>query len=235
MIAKLREAGAHDIIQIGESWYEADQYLRNNLLEKENEHGIYVPPFDHEDIWTGAATMIGEIEEDLGGKADVVICSVGGGGLFCGVMQGLQDSPSTKLIAVETKGAESFAQALEKGELITLPKITSIALSLGATRVTPRALRYGLEEKERVKSVVVSDDQACGACVRFADGERMMVEPACGAALAVVYEKLLGKEGGLGLGLEKDSKVVVVVCGGVGVSLELLNEWKGKRMHEGDA
>ena len=128
------------------------------------------------------------------------------------------------MVAVETRGADSFAQAMEKGELVTLPGITSVATSLGATRVCARALRYGLDERERVRSVVVSDEQACGACVRFADGERMMVEPACGAALAVVYGEMLA---GLGLGLREESKVVVVVCGGVGVSLEMLAEWRG--------
>ena len=233
MVRKLREAGSCDeIVSVGATWSEADTFLRTQLLGR-GDGGVYVPPFDHPAIWDGAATIVSEVEEDLGGPADAVVCAVGGGGLFCGIMQGLaaagrESSPSssssssgTRVVAVETRGADSFAQAMEKGELVTLPGITSVATSLGATRVCARALRYGLDERERVRSVVVSDEQACGACVRFADGERMMVEPACGAALAVVYGEMLA---GLGLGLREESNVV---CGGVGVSLEMLAEWRG--------
>jgi len=47
------------------------------------------------------------------------------------------------------------------------------------------------------------------------------VEPACGAALAVIYYDLL-KE----LTREKvKGPVVMIVCGGAGVSLTLLQQW----------
>ncbi len=299
MIEKIKIAGANEVIQHGETWFEADRFLREELLptrmqerdrslhnamkqwekggvgerdegeekggagerdereergggeegegggEEEGEGGgedegeggvrveraIYVPPFDHPDIWKGAATMILEIEEDLGDQADLMICSVGGGGLFCGIMEGLRNSPKTKVIAVETHGADSLAQSIEAGYLVTLPGITSIATSLGATRVAPQALKYALD-REKVKSVLVTDEQACRACVSFADGERMLVEPACGASLAVCYEeellKGLGMEHGLGPGWRfgRESKVVVVVCGGVGVSVDSISEWR---------
>ena len=55
----------------------------------------------------------------------------------------------------------------------------------------------------------------------------MLVEPACGASLACVYERLFevwqeqGKLGELKLAL-------VIVCGGNIVSLKALKEWKEK-------
>ena len=220
---KIILAGAREVIQMGNTWFDADTYLRTQLLVERREKGeqaIYVPPFDHPDIWSGAASMITEIEEDLEGPADVVICSVGGGGLLCGLMQGLENSPTTTVIAVETVGADSLAQALAAGELITLPGIASIATTLGATRVAPQALRYA--QQKNVQSLVVTDKQACGACVRFADSERMMVEPACGASLAAVYDGYLKD-----LQLSRDSKVVIVVCGGAGVTIDMLAEWRG--------
>jgi len=229
MIDRIRLAGhgTAEVIQHGQTWFEADLHLRTVLLPNDPD-GVYVPPFDHADIWTGASGMVDEIEEDLGGCADVVVCSVGGGGLFCGIMQGLEHSTGTKIIAVETKGADSLAQSVAAGELITLPGITSIATSLGATRVASQALKYAQED--RVKCWVVSDEQACGACVRFADGERMLVEPACGAALSVVYEDLLRDRA---LRLAKESRVVVVVCGGVGVGVEMIAEWRAAGLGSG--
>ena len=55
------------------------------------------------------------------------------------------------------------------------------------------------------------DGAAARACVRFAEEERMLVEAACGASLAAVYEAGLRK---MMPELTRESKVVVVVCGG---------------------
>lgn len=230
MVDKIRVAGASEVIQHGASWFDADTYLRTELLpnrRKNGEDALYVPPFDDTRIWEGASSLVQEVEEDLGGPADVMVCSVGGGGLLCGIMRGLErrSGSRTKVVAVETVGADSLNQSILAGKLVTLPGITSIATTLGATRVAPQALTYALQDPARVRSLVVSDAQACGACVRFADEERILVEPACGAALAVVYDKLI--HGG-GWALGRESKVVVVVCGGVGISTEMIEEWRSE-------
>ena len=55
-----------------------------------------------------------------------------------------------------------------------------------------------------------------------ADDEKILVEPACGAALAAVYCDIIGrlqKEGKLAKDL---GPVVVVVCGGNNISIEQL-------------
>ena len=53
----------------------------------------------------------------------------------------------------------------------------------------------------------------------------MLVQPACGAALAAVYSNILQKLKDEGK-LQELTDVVVVVCGGSGVSLTKLQEWK---------
>jgi L-serine/L-threonine ammonia-lyase len=71
--------------------------------------------------------------------------------------------------------------------------------------------------------VLVTDDEAVQACWRFADEERLIVEPACGATLAVVYEDKLAQ---LLPGLNKESKVVLIVCGGSNITIDMLAEHK---------
>ncbi|KAK3077234.1 hypothetical protein LTS18_010854, partial [Coniosporium uncinatum] len=193
MIAKLRAAGAREVVQYGASWKEADTHLREDILAKD-EAGVYVPPFDHPDIWAGNASMVGEVREQLGGEQpDAVVCSVGGGGLFCGVMQGLQKAgwEDVPVVAVETKGADSLSHALKAGELVTLPGISSLATSLGATRVAQQTFEYG--KRGSVRSVVLEDAEAAMGCWRFADDERIMVEMACGVSLALCYDGRLDK------------------------------------------
>ena len=220
MIAKIKNAGATDVIQTGISWAEADAYLREELLTKDT-NGVYVPPFDHKDVWDGAATMIEELVEE----PDAIVCSVGGGGLFCGVMGALERRgwDDVKVLALETKGAESLHKSLEKGWLIRLEKITSIATSLGATKVAKEAFAYG--QRKNVISAVLEDREAVMGCWRLADDERFLVEPACGVNVALCYDGRLKK---LLPDLSPDSQVVIVLCGGVNVTLELLMEWREK-------
>ena len=223
MVAKIRTAGATDVIQVGEHWTEADRYLREEILTRDP-NGVYVPPFDHPDIFEGNARVIDEIAEQMKHtRPDAVICSVGGGGLFCGIMKGLERASwsDVDVLAVETRGAESLHTSLAQGSLATLPAITSIATSLGATRVSEKAFSYA--QRSNVKSVVLSDAEAAMGCWRFADDERMIVETACGASLAMCYDGKLKK---VLPGLGKDTRVIVVVCGGSNVTLAMLEGYK---------
>ncbi|KAF2818614.1 serine family amino acid catabolism protein [Ophiobolus disseminans] len=225
MMDKIRAAGASDVIQFGASWVEADTYLKDTIMPDAQNRGeipVYVPPFDAQDIWDGHATLIPEILAQLPSPPDALVCSVGGGGLFCGLIQGLDiaGQSDTNVLAVETHGAHSLAFSLEHGALATLPAITSIATTLGARTVARQAFEYGL--RENVRSVVLSDWDAMEGCVRFADDERIMVEAACGVSLALCYGGRLKR---VLPALTRESRVVVVVCGGSNVSVGMLGEW----------
>lgn len=237
MIEKCRIAGATNVIQHGASWQEADDYLRQEVMANDP-HGVYTAPFDHQDVWDAAATIVEELEVQMGEGShtgiyrrqpeeshsralpDAIVCSVGGGGLFSGIMQGLKGE-KTRVVAVETEGAKSLYESVKAGKLVTLPGITSIATSLGAVRVCQQALDYGLQDN--VKTTLVTDAQAVNACWRFAEEERMLVEPACGATLAMAYENRLKD---LVPGFNKETKVVLIVCGGSNVSMEMLEGWR---------
>ena|SRR5438094_8266950 len=208
----IRAIGAELIVE-GSVWDEADQAARR-LCDQPG--AVYIPPFDHPDIWDGNATLI---DEAVGqGQFDVVICSVGGGGLLSGIVQGLHRNAlqQVPVIAVETDGAASLHAAVQAGELVTLPAITSIASTLGARRVAQQAL--DCTRRHDIRCVTVTDAQAVDACLRFADELRTLVEPACGAALAVAYHcaDLLAEF----------KRPLIVVCGGIGVDLVKLHAWK---------
>ena len=54
----------------------------------------------------------------------------------------------------------------------------------------------------------------------------MLVEPACGATLAAAYGSTLQTLQDKGLLPHKMENIVVIVCGGSGVSLDMLAQWK---------
>lgn len=72
--------------------------------------------------------MIGEAAASLGPdmKPGALVVSVGGGGLLCGVVQGLRDVgwADVPIIAMETVGANCFNAAVKAGRPVTLDDIT---------------------------------------------------------------------------------------------------------------
>ncbi|XP_065831246.1 serine dehydratase-like [Oscarella lobularis] len=216
-----------DVIVHGKVWDDAN----SKSLELASQPGYaHIHPFDHPDIWEGHASLIYEIKSQLNGaKPGAVIVAVGGGGLLNGIIHGLQavNWNDVPVIAMETEGADSFAAACKAGKLVTLPDITSIAKCLGAKTVTQKS--FDLTKEHPIVSCVVSDKAAVNACDKFLDDHHCLVEPACGAALAAIYEPHflvdLQEKGRLSSSQNLDN-VVCIVCGGNGISIELLLKWK---------
>lgn len=201
-----------EVIVHGASWQEANEFALS-LVEATD---AFIHPFDDPLLWQGHATLIDEVFQ-TGLKPDAVVLSVGGGGLLSGVAEGLQRNGwgDIPILAVETQGAASFHAATQAGHSVQLAHITSVATSLGAKRVCEQALKWWRERP--IRSLVVSDQSALSACERFLADHRVLVEPACGASLALAYEQAPA--------LEPFSTVLVVVCGGATASIDQIRQW----------
>ncbi|XP_028994228.1 serine dehydratase-like [Betta splendens] len=214
---------------VGKVWDDANAEA---LRLADTEGLTYVPPFDHPLLWQGHATMISEVAASLGPsvKPGAVVVSVGGGGLLCGIAQGLKDVGWTDvpIVALETVGADCFNAAIKAGTIVTLDDITSEAKCLGAKTVCPKAFEYSQCNELTIISKLVTDQQALHAIEMFLDEERVLVEMACGAALAAVYSGLihgLQDEGRLPTQL---GPLLVIVCGGSSINMKQLTELKHK-------
>jgi L-serine/L-threonine ammonia-lyase len=201
-----------DVIVHGSSWQEANELAQTVVKATD----AFIHPFDDPLLWKGHATLIDEVAQS-GQKPDAVVLSVGGGGLLCGIVEGLHRNGwrDVPVIAVETEGAASFRAATVAGKAVEIERISSVATSLGAKRVCDQAVRY--LGSHNIQSTIVSDLAALDACERFLFDHRVLVEPACGAALAVAYE---------GTQLSQYQNVLVIVCGGATASLEQIRLWR---------
>lgn len=210
----LRGEGAEVIVH-GASWQEANT-LAGSLVGSSD---AFIHPFDDPLLWEGHATLIDELQT-AGFTPDAVVLSVGGGGLLCGVVAGLQRHGLSRVpvIAVETEGAASFHAALQAGHPVELERITSVATSLGARRVCDQAVRWAALHP--IRSVVISDRSALSACEQFLADHRLLVEPACGASLALPYEDAAE--------LSEFPRILVVVCGGATASIDQIRDWASK-------
>lgn len=213
-IEAIRQENAEVVIK-GKTWQEA----HNHSLSLMDTKSVHIHPFDDPLIWTGHSTIIDEVIK-TGVYPDITVLSVGGGGLLCGVIEGLRkhkmaDAP---ILAVETTGADSLSASIKAGRHVELEDIKSIATSLGAKKIATAA--YGWLNKHEIVSYVVSDKDAVDACAQFSIDHRLLVEPACGASLSTLYNPVDV--------LKEKENILIIVCGGVGVTCEQIEAWKQK-------
>ena len=210
--ARIRRTGAEVIVH-GKVWDEANQRARELASAADTE---YVPAFDHPVLWEGHSSMVDEILDDCP-QVDTVVTSVGGGGLLAGILTGLlrHDRRDCRIVTCETTGAASFAAAVQAGHPVRLSRIDTVATSLGAAQVAAWPVEH-IGEFDH-ECLVLSDDDAIMGVVRYASDLRQLVEPACGVSLAVAYLDHLALAGA--------RDVVVIVCGGVSISAQLVAGW----------
>lgn len=211
---KIQYTGA-TIILHGENWNAADEKART-IAEEENLG--YVHPFQHPLLWEGHATVIeecaGEMEEP-----DAVVVAVGGGGLLKGVAIGMEKVGwnNATIVACETEGAASYKAAVDADELVRLERVDTIASSLGALQVSPDALAIAKERK--VINFLCSDLEALNACTQFANDYRVLISPACGAAVASTHHRNV---------LDPFRHILVIVCGGMEATLKNFTRWQNE-------
>jgi len=170
----------------------------------QQEGRVLVHPFDDLYVAAGQGTVGLEILEDLPGVTRAYV-SIGGGGFIAGVATAIRAiKPATKIIGVETHGADAMAQSLAAGKLVELPAITSIARTLGAPKVSDFTLRV---VQELIEEVIVVDDAAAAQALFFLlERTKHLTEPAASCCLAAAETQRAT--------FTPNDQIVLVLCGG---------------------
>ncbi|WP_307233349.1 threonine ammonia-lyase [Pararhizobium capsulatum] len=189
--------------------------------------GVMVPPFDHEDIVEGQATVAAEIVEQLpeGVVPDLVIMPVGGGGLSTGMTTFMADyvAPEAFLFC-EPAGAPSLRQSLETGEIVTLEQVDNFVDGAAVGRIGDlnfSALRRFAPEQV----VLLSENAICVTIIDMLNVEGVVLEPA--GALSITALEALGADA-------LEGKTVVAIVSGGNFDFERLPDVKERAMrHSG--
>lgn len=237
VIDELRSLGAKVIIH-GETINEASQCAKDliHVFDK-SVHAIYCHPFDNQLIWEGHSVIIDEVFEQLSPEEarniKGVVCSVGGGGLYNGIMNGLKKNNSNAdCLLVETKQAPTMSASVKAGTVIHLDSVKSIATSLACSYVPQEALDNFLHCTSNKSHICAIDDlEAVKGCLDFYNDFGKCIEPACGAAVSAVYGQLNYLKDSIPQ-LTKDDIIVVIVCGGSCTNQQTLHQYrKALRQH----
>lgn len=185
--------------------------------------GVMVPPFDHDDIIEGQATVAAEIAEQLpaGPVADLVVLPVGGGGLAAGVTGYLGDSLSAdRFLFCEPEGAPSFRRSLELGSVVTLDQVDNFVDGAAVARIGD--LNFAALRRFSPEQVMLLPENAiCLTITEMLNVEGVVLEPA--GALAITALEALGRD-------SLEGKIVVAVVSGGNFDFERLPDVKERAM-----
>ncbi len=159
------------VVLFGNVYDEACQYA----LQLAKSQGLtFVHPFNDETVATGQGTIAMEIFKELP-TVDIILVPIGGGGLAAGVSTLTKFlNPKIKVIGVEPAGASCMKASLEKGEVVTLPNVTTIAD--GTAVKTPGDVVFPYIQKNVDEIIAVDDRELIGNFLDIMENHKMLVE-----------------------------------------------------------
>lgn len=187
-----------EVVLYGNVYDEACQYA----LKLAKEKGLtFVHPFNDETVATGQGTIAMEIFKELP-TVDIILVPIGGGGLAAGVSTLAKLlNPNIKVIGVEPAGASCMKASLEKGEVVTLPEVNTIAD--GTAVKTPGDIVFPYIQKNIDDIIQIEDQELIVNFLDIMENHKMLVENS--GLLTVAALKHLDC---------KNKKVVSILSGG---------------------
>ncbi len=161
----------------------------------------FIHPFDDLRVATGQGTIAMEIFKELP-LVDYILVPIGGGGLATGVSSlAKMLNPKIKVIGVEPAGANCLQESIKKGEVVTLPSVSTIAD--GTAVKTPGSKLFPYLKENLDDIITVEDQELVVAFLDMVENHKMVVENS--GLLTVAALKHLNV---------KDKRVVSILSGG---------------------
>ena len=151
-----------------------DEACAHALELAEKEGYTFIHPFDDPAVATGQGTIAMEIVQELP-LVDYILVPIGGGGLATGVSTLAKLlNPHIKVIGVEPSGAACMKASLEKGEVVTLPHVNTIADGTAVQTPGEHIFPYLQENLDSI--ITIEDDELIMAFLDMVENHKMIVE-----------------------------------------------------------
>ncbi|MBD3349651.1 MAG: pyridoxal-phosphate dependent enzyme [Candidatus Eisenbacteria bacterium] len=206
----LRGLGAAVSVR-GAECAEAEAFARDRAARTGR---VYVSPYNDIEVVAGQGTIGLELARQCP-RADLVAATVGGGGLLAGVAGALKDGGYDGLaLGCVPANSPTMYESVRAGLIITTPVLPTLSGS-SAGNVEEGAITFDLCRRYVDDWAVVSEDRILDAVRIVYRHHDMVIEGAAGVAVAGLVEFARAA------GLNRESRAVIIVCGG-NVSPELL-------------
>ncbi|MGN0174371.1 MAG: threonine ammonia-lyase [Acutalibacteraceae bacterium] len=160
-----------------------DAYHR--ALQLRDEKGMaFIHPFDDESVIAGQGTIGLEILDE-NPDVEAVVVPVGGGGLISGVAYAIKTlRPDVKVYGVQAEGAPSMVKSLEQDEILTLPKVSTIADGIAVKEPGENTFAYCKKYVDEI--VTVTEDEVSAAILELIEQQKLTAEGAGAVSVAAV-------------------------------------------------
>ncbi|HVJ26569.1 MAG TPA: pyridoxal-phosphate dependent enzyme [Vicinamibacterales bacterium] len=178
----IREAGAE--LRLCRDYDEAERRAKEHGARG---IGVFISPYAHPDVISGAGTVAMEILSERP-AIDSIVVAVGGGGLISGTA--IAAEGRAEVSGVEVEASTPFTSSLKAGRIVQIEVGETLADGLSGN-LDPDSPTFEIV-RDRVKKIaVVSEDDLRHAIHDVAHHEKLIIEGATAAAVsAVAYGKL---------------------------------------------
>jgi len=187
----------------------AFQYQKDN-------GGVFIHPFDDEDVIAGQGTIGLEILEQVS-NLDAVIVPVGGGGLISGIAFVVKKlNPNCKVYGVQASGASSMCSSLHNRKRTNLSSVSTFADGIAVK--SPGVTTYQMCQQFVDEIITVSDDEIATALLTLMEQQKLVAEGAGAVSVAAAMFSKLPLKG---------KKVCAIISGG-NIDVNILSKVIGR-------
>ena len=160
-----------------------DAYNEAIKYQKET-GGIFIHPFNDNEVIAGQATIALEILEQLD-EIDAIVVPIGGGGLISGIAKAIKElKPTCKVYGVQAQKAGSMHASVKEDRIIQLDSVTTFAD--GTAVKLPGDLTFEYCKKYVDDILLVSEDEIATAVLTLMEKEKMVAEGSGALPVAAV-------------------------------------------------
>lgn len=174
----------------------------------ETEGLTYVPPYNDLAVIAGQGTIGAEIERQAP-DTDMVVVSVGGGGLISGIAGFLKGrNPGVKIVGASPRNDHAMLCSVRAGKVVAHVDARPTLSDGTAGGVEPGAITLPLCRDLVDDWVLVSEEQIADAMRRYMAYDNQLIEGAAGVAIASLLSMATAQPESV-----KGKAIVVVICG----------------------
>jgi len=199
-VNKIKKLGSR-VIYYGEDCLEAEKKARKDSIQ---EKLAFISPYNDEHVMSGQGTLAVELIEQIK-KLDVVIVSVGGGGLISGISKYLKSTwPEILVVGCSPENSPAMIKSIYAGKILDIDSKPTLSDGT-AGGLESGSITFPICCEYIDQTILVTEDEIKKAMELYYNNENQIIEGAAGVAIAT-FLKIKNHF--------SEKKVGIIICGG---------------------
>ena len=199
-VNKIKKLGSR-VIYYGEDCLEAEKKARKDSIQ---EKLAFISPYNDEHVMSGQGTLAVELIEQIE-KLDVVILSVGGGGLISGVSKYIKSIwPEILVVGCSPENSPAMIKSIYAGKILDIDSKPTLSDGT-AGGLESGSITFPICCEYIDQTILVTEDEIKKAMELYYNNENQIIEGAAGVAIAT-FLKIKNHF--------SEKKVGIIICGG---------------------